>query len=165
MQYAYVTPLLEISSVILVAGQIKSKPYIWSMPTLPISSLVFLFFIYFLTLQYCIGFAILSTWIHHRYIHVPHPEPFSLFPPCTIPLCHPVHQPQASSIVHQTWTGNLFHIWYYTHSTLKTTLLNWSSPQYASAHWRQRLNLFFLLLFMAQVLPQSVRFINILRVD
>ena len=26
----------------------------------------------------------------------------------------PVHQPQASSIVHQTWTGDSFHIWYYT---------------------------------------------------
>ena len=25
-----------------------------------------------------------------------------------------VHQPQASSIMHQTWTGNSFHIWYYT---------------------------------------------------
>ena len=24
------------------------------------------------------------------------------------------HQPQASSIMHQTWTGNSFHIWYYT---------------------------------------------------
>ena len=26
----------------------------------------------------------------------------------------PVHQPQASSIVHWTWTGDTFHIWYYT---------------------------------------------------
>ena len=26
----------------------------------------------------------------------------------------PVHQPQASSIVHQTWTGDSFRIWYYT---------------------------------------------------
>ena len=26
----------------------------------------------------------------------------------------PVHQPQASSIMHRTWTGNSFHIWYYT---------------------------------------------------
>ena len=26
----------------------------------------------------------------------------------------PVHQPQASSIVHWTWTGDSFHIWYYT---------------------------------------------------
>ena len=27
----------------------------------------------------------------------------------------PVHQPQASSIVHWTWTGDSFHIWYYTY--------------------------------------------------
>ena len=27
-----------------------------------------------------------STWIHHRYTRVPHPEPPSLLPPCTIPL-------------------------------------------------------------------------------
>ena len=26
----------------------------------------------------------------------------------------PEHQPQASCIMHQTWTGNPFHIWYYT---------------------------------------------------
>ena len=26
----------------------------------------------------------------------------------------PVHQPQASSIVHWTWTGDSFHTWYYT---------------------------------------------------
>ena len=27
----------------------------------------------------------------------------------------PVHQPQASSIVHRTWTGDSFHLWYYTY--------------------------------------------------
>jgi len=26
----------------------------------------------------------------------------------------PVHQPQASCILHRTWTGDSFHIWYYT---------------------------------------------------
>ena len=26
----------------------------------------------------------------------------------------PVHQPQASSIMHRTWTGNSFHTWYFT---------------------------------------------------
>ena len=39
-------------------------------------------------------------------------------PPSSLPipsLCVvPVHQPQASSIMHQTWTGNSFHTWYYT---------------------------------------------------
>ena len=39
-----------------------------------------------------------STWIRHRYAHVPHPEP----PPTSLPVPSlwvlPVHQPQASSI-------------------------------------------------------------------
>ena len=30
-----------------------------------------------------------STWIHHRYTHVPHPEPPSHLPPSTIPLGYP----------------------------------------------------------------------------
>ena len=34
-------------------------------------------------------FCHIATWIRHRYTHVPHPEPSSLLPPCTIPLGHP----------------------------------------------------------------------------
>ena len=51
----------------------------------------------YLTLQYCIGFAIYQNE-SARYTCVPHPEPSSLLPPHTIPLVVPVHQPQASSI-------------------------------------------------------------------
>ena len=40
-----------------------------------------------------------STWIHHGYTRVPHPEPFSLLPPCTIPLGHP-SAPAPSSQYH-----------------------------------------------------------------
>ena len=83
--------------------------------------LFFLFFkykfIYFnwklISLRYCIGFAI------HRHepamgVHV-FPilsSPFHL-PPHTISWIIPVHQPQASCILHQTWTGNSFILWYY----------------------------------------------------
>ena len=39
-------------------------------------------------------------------------------PPSSLPIPSlwvvPVHQPQASCIVHQTWTGNSFHTWYFT---------------------------------------------------
>ena len=34
-------------------------------------------------------FCQISKLIHHRYTCVPHPEPFSLLPPHTIPLGHP----------------------------------------------------------------------------
>ena len=73
------------------------------------------FFYYFLTLQYCIGSAIYrnesTTGIHAFPILNP--------PPSSLPIPSlwvvPVHQPQASSIVHQTWTGDSFYIWYYTY--------------------------------------------------
>jgi len=65
-------------------------------------------------LQYCVGFAIhqheSATGIHRcSPSQTPLPPP-----PCTIPLVVPVHQPQATSITHWTWTGDSFHIWYYT---------------------------------------------------
>ena len=79
---------------------------------------IFLFFLilFYLTLQYCIGFAIYqnesATGIHVFPILNP--------PPCSLPIIPslwvvPVHQPQASSIVYRTWTGDSFHIWYYTY--------------------------------------------------
>ena len=68
----------------------------------------YLFF--FLTLQYCIGFAIYqhesATGIHVFCILNP---PLSSLPIPSLWVV-PVHQPQASSIMHRTWTGNSFHI-------------------------------------------------------
>ena len=58
-------------------------------------------------------FCQIPKWIRHRYTCIPHPEPSSLLPPHTLWVV-PVHQPQASSIVHWTWTGNSFHTLYFT---------------------------------------------------
>ena len=67
-----------------------------------------------ITLQYCIGFAIHqheSTTGIHVFPNL-NPPPTSL----SIPFLWiiPVQQPQASSIMHRTWTGDSFHLWYYT---------------------------------------------------
>ena len=73
---------------------------------------IFLSFLFFFNFTILYWFCHISKWICHRYTRVPHPEPSSL--PIPSLWVVPVHQPQASSIVHRTWTGNSFHTWYYT---------------------------------------------------
>ena len=94
----------------------------WMLSFKPTFSLPFSFFFFninlfnwrLITLQYCIGLAIhqheSDTGIYM--FPILNPPPSSLPVPSLWDV--PVHQPQVSSIVHQTWTGNSFHIWYYT---------------------------------------------------
>ena len=75
---------------------------------------LFFNFILFLNLKHCISFAKhqneSATGIH--VLPILNPPPSSLPTPSLWVVL--VHQPQASSIVRWTWTGNSFHTWYYT---------------------------------------------------
>ena len=64
-----------------------------------------------ITLQYCSGFCHTLTWISHGFTCVPHPEPPSHLPPHLIPLGHPSAPALSTCLMHQTWTGDLFHSW------------------------------------------------------
>ena len=97
------------------------------------------YFLFFPTLQYCISFAI--HWHESAMgVHV-----FSILnpPPTSLPIpslwAIPGHQPRMRCIMHWTWTGDSFHIWYYTcfnailpnHPTLA---LSHQSPKDSSIH-------------------------------
>ena len=51
------------------------------------------FVILFFNFTILYWFCYISTWVHHRYTCVPHPEPSSLLPPRIIPLGHPSAPP------------------------------------------------------------------------
>ena len=89
------------------------------------------------TLQYCSGFAI--HW--HESATGVHVLPILHLPPTSLPIPFlwviPVHQPQASCILHRTWTGDSFLIWYYAfqcHSPKSSHLALPQSPKDCSIH-------------------------------
>ena len=103
-----------------------------------------------ITLQYCVGFA---THQHESSMGV-HMFPILNPPPTSVPIPSlwviPVHQPQASCIMHWTWTGDSFHIWYCT--CFNTILPN--HPTIALSHRVQKTVLYICVSF-----PVSYRLI------
>jgi len=77
---------------------ISSTKYLYS-PIVGLLSLFFSLFLFLFTILY--WFCHISTWIHHKYTRVPHPEPTSLLPPHTIPLGHP--SAPAPSFLYPAW--------------------------------------------------------------
>ena len=80
----------------------------------------------FLCISFFILFILFNFTILYWFCHISkesaigiHVFPILNPPPSSLPIPSlwvvQVHQPQASSIVHWTWTGDLFHIWYYTY--------------------------------------------------
>ena len=73
---------------------------------------MYFFYFYFFSLQYCIGFAIHqhASAMGVHVVPILNPSPTSLPVPSLWVI--PVHQPQGSYILHRTWTGDSFLIWY-----------------------------------------------------
>ena len=89
----------------------------WRREWLPTPVFFFLIFFYFnwrlITLQYCIGFAIINMNLPRVYTSSPSWTSLTSLPILSLWVI-PVHQPQASCVLHWTWTSDSFHIWYYT---------------------------------------------------
>ena len=83
----------SLMTIINIKGRVCSSTYIrFSFMSFFYNTkflLIFLFILFFFNFTILYWFCHISTWIHHRYTHVPDPEPSSLLPPCTIPLGRP----------------------------------------------------------------------------
>ena len=114
-------------------------------------------FIYFnwrlITLQYCIGFAI------HQHESATGVHVFSILnpPPTSLPVPSlwfiPVHQPRASCILHRTWTGDSYLIYY---TCFNATLPN--HPTLSLSHRVQKTVLYICVSFVLSHTGLSLNF-------
>ena len=94
--------------LLFIFGYLKFLLKLWMEIIFPLHFFPLLFILFFnFTILY--WFCHISTWIHHRYTRVPHPEPSSLLPPHTIPLGCP-SAPAPSIQYHAFLNKDFFHI-------------------------------------------------------
>ena len=105
-------PGIKPRSPALQADSFQSEPA--RKPKCAWTRFFFFLILLYCTFQHCIGFAIHQ----HESATGIHVFPILNPPPTCLPITSlwviPMHQPQASCILHQTWTGDSFLIWYYT---------------------------------------------------
>ena len=96
----------------------------------------FFFFIYlfilFFNFTILYWFCHISTWIHHRYTRVPHPEPSSLFPPHTIPLGKGLDRRPRRNNQERPWGKVLF-----PHQCIHTITLSYFAETESPSRWEQ----------------------------
>ena len=73
---------------------------------------LFIYYFFYFTILY--WFCHTSTSIRHGCTHISILNPPPTFLPIPSLWVIPMHQPQASCILHRTWTGDSFFVWYYT---------------------------------------------------
>ena len=82
------------------------------------AALSFFFPFYFIFKFYNIVLILPNIEMNPPQVYMCSPSWALLPPPSSLPIPSlwviPVHQPQASCILHRTWTGDSFLIWYYT---------------------------------------------------
>ena len=84
-------PLCVACRILVPQAGIEPRPLQWKCWVLTTGlPRAFPWVFFFLNFTILYWFCHISTWICHRYTRVPHPEPSSLLPPCTIPLDCPI---------------------------------------------------------------------------